>query len=230
MQTGPGTDVVVGPARAELALFWVGFPLVGAGLGWLVLQGSAWVASLPVAPVRRAFAYVASLPDPQATLVALGLGVIAGLALAAVAVHESLTVTVAGDAVTLDREGASRAVARSAVAGVFVDRNELVLLDRSSAELAREPVDLDARRLADAFRAHGYPWIPGGDPHAAEFRRWLDGAADLPAGANAVLRTRQRALDAGDAPGVLDGRDALAALGVVVRDEKKRQFWRPTRR
>ena len=48
----------------------------------------------------------------------------------------------------------------------------------------------------------------------------------LPVGADALLKARARALDKGDSGDAAELRSELARLGVVVRDEKKRQFVR----
>ena len=53
---------------------------------------------------------------------------------------------------------ADRRCDRSAVAEVFLDGKDLVLLGPDSNELAREKTDQSATRLADAFTRHGYPW------------------------------------------------------------------------
>jgi hypothetical protein len=71
--------------------------------------------------------------------------------------------------------------------------------------------------------------VPGGDPHKDEYRRWVEDLPDLPAGADAVLKARARALDRGDKEDAAQLRLELGKLGIVVRDEGKRQFWRRTR-
>jgi hypothetical protein len=58
----------------------------------------------------------------------------------------------------------------------------------------------------------------------------VEGDADLPATADAFLRARAKAVTDGKADGARELRDQLAMLGVVVRDEKKKQYWRPAKR
>jgi hypothetical protein len=135
-------------------------------------------------------------------------------------------VTVADDRVTFTRGGVARAVKRPLVSAVFLDGKQLVLLGRATEELAREASDLEADRLRDAFVVHGFPWRAGGDPYRDEYQRWVDGVPGLPASANALLKARARALDKGDGDEVAQLRADLARLGVVVRDESKRQYWR----
>ena len=129
---------------------------------------------------------------------AAALGALAGLVLAFIAVAESLVVTVTDAAVRFTRGEDVRDLPRGDIADVFLDGKRLVLLDREGGELAREKHDLRRRRLADAFRAHGYPWRDGGDPYAASFRRFVSGIDGLPPGADAVLRARQKAIERED--------------------------------
>ena len=154
-----------------------------------------------------------------------------GLVVAALAEQDYVRVTVADDQVTIARGGSSRRVRRASIAAVFLDGKQLVLLGQATDELDREGGDLpDAKRLQAAFAARGYPWEPGGDPHKDEYRRWVEDLPDLPAGADAILRARARALDRGDSQDAAQLRQELGRLGIVVREEGKHQLWRRTRR
>jgi hypothetical protein len=225
-----GGATVVAPPPGERALVWVGFPLIGAAAGWLLKSLAEWATSLPWVPFQGPLELVASVPDPQATIGSIALGVAGGLVVAVLAEQDYVRVTVEDDQLTVTRGGSSRRVPRASVAAVFLDGKQLVLLGHATDELAREGGDLpDAERLDAAFRAHGYPWVPGGDPHKGEYRRWVEDLPDLPAGADAVLEARARALDRGDQEDAAQLRLELGKLGIVVRDEGKRQFWRRTR-
>ncbi|AEW98394.1 YqeB family protein [Streptantibioticus cattleyicolor] len=202
------------------------FALVGAGTGRLLGPLAHWLVTLPWAPMQGPARLVAALPAP----VLYAVGAVAGLALGLVARHEQLVIRLTGDHVVLSRKGRQHGFARDAVATVFRDGKDLVLLGHDGGELARQACDIDANRVADAFAAHGYRWAKS-DPHGDRFRRWVPGTPGLPAGADALLKARQTALDkkgpTADEAGEL--RDELARLGVVVRDEKRRQYWRPLR-
>jgi hypothetical protein len=225
-----GGATVVAPPPAERALVWVGFPLIGAAAGWLLKSLAEWATSLPWVPFKGPLELVASVPDPQATIGSLALGVAGGLVVAVLAEQDYVRVIVEDDQLTVTRGGSSRRVRRASVEAVFLDGKQLVLLGHETDEVVREGGDLpDAERLEAAFRAHGYPWVPGGDPHKDEYRRWVEDLPDLPAGADAVLKARARALDRGDKEDAAQLRLELGKLGIVVRDEGKRQFWRRTR-
>jgi hypothetical protein len=217
--------VVAEPARRRV-LVWIGFPLLGLPAGWLLKSVAGWVASLPWVPFQEPFKLVASAPEPHASIGALVVGGLAGLVLATLAALDRLTVTVADHQVTFTRGGVTRAVKRPLVGAVFLDGRRPVLLGRATEELAREASDLEADRLRDALVVHGFPWRAGGDPYMDQYRRWVDDLPDLPASANVLLKARARALDKGDGDEAAQLRADLARLGVVVRDENKRQYWR----
>jgi hypothetical protein len=217
--------MTVAPSIWGRAATWAGLPVAGAAL-LLGLDRFADVAvRLPWAPMRGPFRLVQQVPEPQATIGALALGAVAGLVLAWMADAESLTVRFTGDEVVLTRPWVRRVVPRRDVAVAFRDRDRLVLLGRTGRELAREPAHLPARRLGPAFRAHGVEWSDR-DPYADAYRRWVPGLPDVPADAEAVFAARQAALKDGDTRDVEELRGELARLGFVVRDDRKRQYWR----
>jgi hypothetical protein len=169
--TPPPDRTVVAEPRWQRLAVWIGFPLLGIPAGWLFGSVAGWVASLPWAPFQGLFKLVASVPEPHASVGALAVGGLAGLALAVLAALERLTVTVADDQVAFTRGGVTRTVERSRVGAVSLDGRRLVLLGRAAGELAGEDApDLPADRLRDAFVVHGFPWRER-DPHADDTRR-----------------------------------------------------------
>ncbi|MFD3516779.1 hypothetical protein [Streptomyces sp. NPDC058657] len=212
-----------------LALMAAAFLALGAGLGWFVKIAAKWLVTLDWAPLQGPAGLVASIPEPGLTLAATGLGALLGVALALYARFEELSAEVTADHLTLTRKGESWQIPGSKVALAFVADKHFVLLGHDTAELAREKTDLPRDRLAAALTAHGYTWSDA-DPHQQDFRRWVPGAAGLPDGAHALLRARATVLEKGsDDEQLRELRAELARLGVVVRDDRKRQYWRPTR-
>jgi hypothetical protein len=221
-----GDETVVAVPLGERLLVWLALPLLGAGAGWLLSAIAGWVAGLPWAPFQGPFKLVASLPEPHVTIGALLLGASAGLLLALMAAEERMTVAVADDRLTIVRGDAAQTLPRGAIGGLFVEGKSLVLLSPAGAELARETADLNVAGLREALRAHGYPPLADGDPHEGSYQRWLEDAPELGPRANALLRARARALEKNDKEDAALLRAELAKLGVVVRDEKRRQYWR----
>ncbi|RAY11197.1 hypothetical protein DPM19_31040 [Actinomadura craniellae] len=202
-------------------LVWLVLPLVGAGLGWAVRPVARWAVDLDWLPLPGPVGLVASLPQ-QATIALVALGVLAGLALAGVVQYEELGGTVADGEVVLRRKGAEQRFARAEVGAVFAERGRVVLLGTDTRELADHEYTFKGR-VAAAFRAHGYPWTEG-DPHRDEFRRWVPGLPDLPAGADPLFAAREAVLKSQRDAAEL--RAELSRLGVVVRDRDGRQYWR----
>jgi hypothetical protein len=216
----------VAASGGDRAVAWIGFPLLGAAAGWVLKLVAGWVAGLPWAPFQGPFKLVASIAEPYATIGSLVLGLAVGLTVAVIAERELLAVTVTDNDVTLVR-GTDVTVAfeRSTVDAAFMDGKKLILLGSSGEELAREGSDLPAGALAKAFQAHVYPWRADGDPYQDNFRLWVHDMPGLPPGANALLAARAKAL-AGRGDDAAALRTELLRLGVVVREEKRRQYWR----
>ena len=222
-------EVVREPMWAA-ALVGAGFVLAGAGAvastAWLLRLAANWLMTVPGMPVPAPVRIVAALPEPWVTIGALAVGALGGLVVTFVGLYESLTVIISRENVVLTRKGSSQTLEGATVRGVFCEGKQLVVLGRYAEELAREPCDLREQRVAEAFGRHGYRWLDG-DPYAGEFRRWVPGTTALPPEASALLQARREALDDKDAADdVRELREELARLGVVVRDDKSRQFWR----
>ncbi|MCX4639038.1 hypothetical protein HEP86_39095 [Streptomyces sp. RPA4-5] len=207
-------------------LVYVVLALLGAGAGWLVKILAEWLAGLPWAPMQGPAKLLASVPEPWITVGLLSAGAVLGLIVGFIAQYEELSAVVSAERITLTRKGKDQEFARDRIVQAFLDGKQLVLLGDDEGELAREACDLDAQRVADTFRAHGYAWVDE-DPYKDDFRRWVPDVPGLPQGANALLKARARLLEKKSSTEELrELREEVAGLGVVVRDEKRRQYWR----
>jgi hypothetical protein len=219
--------VVREPAWVRIGL-WIVFPAIGGVLGWFLPGIAEWIVDIPGVPKKGPFRLVAGLPRGPATLIASGVGVVAGLLLAGIAAYERLTVTVARDHVALARGDKTSKVPRGQIWAAFADGKALVIVDNDGAEVARQKHDLSTDALAAAFRAHGLPWLAA-DPFQDRYRLWVAGTTGLPPGAEALLTERSTAVEKGKKEDAERLRTELANLGVVVREERKAQYWRPIR-
>ncbi|MEV0675483.1 hypothetical protein AB0I60_03065 [Actinosynnema sp. NPDC050436] len=222
----PSGVTVVDPPWLS-AVMWFGFPVLGAAAVYAVKLLAGLLLTLPWVPFEGPLRLVDSVPEPWGTVGAIALGAVAGLVLAVIGKHESLSVSVDRHEVVLDRGEDTTAVPAERVDAVFLDGKQLVLLGHRQEELAREQSDLRPVELAEAFRGQGFRWLDA-DPHHDAFRRWVPGTPGLPIGADALLKARDRALRGKD-KSMKDARELraeLARLGVVVRDRKERQYWR----
>ncbi|WP_265523439.1 YqeB family protein [Oerskovia flava] len=231
--SAPSAARTVGPSTVDLLVLWAGIPALGAGLAYGVLRLAGWYTGLPWAPFQGPARLVDELLGERGALgvaIALGLGALAGAVFAGFARRDIAVVTVAPERASVVLHGTATELDRAEVTSVYVDRKALVVLGGpdGAGELAHAVTELGTPRLADAFRAQGWPWCDE-DPYAGALRRWVPGDESLPASADAVLRARAVMLEAGTSDDVADLRRELSRLGVVVRDVDKKQYWRPAR-
>ena len=218
-----GEVIVLKESAWFLTLFCVA---CGAGIGWLVTLLADWLVTLSWAPLQRPAELLTSVPEPWLTIGGVGVGALLGLVVGFIAVHESLSVSVSPGRVVLGVRDATQEFGRDEIGLAARDGKQLVLLGPDGMEIAREHSGLSWTRVAEAFAQHGYRWADE-DPHREEFRRWVPGMPGLPDGADALLRAREVARKKEE--GSEDARELrgeLLRLGVVVRDEKQRQYWR----
>lgn len=211
-------------------LLGVAFVLLGAGVFelvyWLLKLLADWLLSLSSAPFRPAAEILTSLPEPW---VAIGVAVVGGAAGAVVSVmakHESVSVTVSEQSVTVATRGKAATFDHTDIASVFYEEKTLVMLGKRREELTRTPCDLGADPLSKAFIDKGYLWATE-DPYKTRFRPWVRNMPGLPAEANAILAARSKALsEDDDSIDPEELRVELSNIGVVVRDKNKKQYWR----
>ncbi|MFC0675142.1 stable inheritance protein KleA [Brachybacterium hainanense] len=236
-----GTTVVRRHAGIGIAA-WIVLPLLGAAAGlllsrlpgWLTLL-PAWVFALPFTPDRDQLLTLAAAIGAPGVLVLMIGGAVAGGILALLDSAETISLRIGPDALLVlsgDDE-----IARSAIGEVdcafleTVEKKVLVIQTRDGGELFRGPVELAAGAVRDGLAAHGISWAEE-DPHEARFQRWVDGMPGLSEHAQAVLRERRRVLEKKD-QGDEERKQAealrgeAARLGVVLRDRRGVQQWRP---
>ncbi|MGW3467869.1 YqeB family protein [Saccharopolyspora sp. NPDC000995] len=206
---------------------WIVCPLLAALVVWLLRLASAWVAGLPWAPFQGVFQLAASVPDPWGMVGAIAIGAILGLGFAGLMAQERLTVTVEPEQVVLTVGRSQQHIARAEIGYVYVDGKNLLVLDESGGEHIRQPSDLDKFALRRAFTEHGYPWRDK-DPFTGSYSLWVEDTPELSLRINSLMAARERALRkrAGKEAALL--RTELVKHKILVRDEKKRQYWRTT--
>lgn len=221
----PQAETVVRDPAWVAVLMWVGLPIAGALVFWGIKAIAGWLVQIPGVPFSGLLELATKAPEPWLTIGAFVVGAVAGLVLAFIGQHETLQLTVSDADVRMRRMDVPSSATRDAVASVFLDGKRLVLLGPRGEEVASEKSELPRDRVRSAFEAHGYPWVDE-DPFKDQYRLWVEDLPDLPPGANAVLNARSKALDKDGETDVRELRGELVKLGVVVRDQKKRQYVR----
>ncbi|MEV0123566.1 hypothetical protein AB0I16_18890 [Streptomyces sp. NPDC050703] len=217
---------VLGHPKGELWLLLAGLPAAGLLAGLALPRLARWASGSPVLPWRDGVAFVGRLDAPWQTGLVMAAGLVAGLVLAFTAIAEAMRLELTDERVRIEQHDTVLVLERADVSAVFRDGGHLVFLGADSGELARGEHGAPAAALADAFRAHGYPWRDA-DPHAALFHRWIPGTPGLPAEIHALLKARRTALKRSAGRDARDLAEAVREAGFVVRDEKGEQYWRP---
>jgi hypothetical protein len=177
-------------------------------------------------PFGFVFRLVDSFDTPREIALHLLVWVVLGCVMAWMSFWGEARVTVGTTTLAVTREGRTAMFLRDEISAVFVDGKELVVLDRRSREVAREPHQARVPELAAALTGFQFPWRDG-DPYASLYRPWTAGGGELSETANAMLALRAAALRRRAGAEARGLRGAVQELGFVVRDDRTGQSWRP---
>lgn len=196
---------------------------VGVGLGFALptvarlLERGLEVTPFPVPGILHG---IAELPHIWSVPIMTVLGLVGAGFIATASHTEALRLTIYDDHVEYGQNGAEGWIDRSDVSRVYVDGRYLVFLNRVGT--VRHRLDADAlskTRVADAFRAHDYPWSET-DPYDAQYVTWIDGRPEFSEHEHALLRKLQAARKCDDAETQTDVTTELADAGLVTRERR----------
>lgn len=129
--------------------------------------------------------------------------------------------------VRLEAKQGSAVYSRDEISEIFLDKDELVLLDARAQELSRTTSEAGlARKMAHAFTTLEYPWVGTKDPRDDAFTDWVDRSAELSEPIHALFRKRHRAREDKRFGEAEEAREQLAARGIIVRDRGAKQQYR----
>lgn len=223
MAAASPTEVTAGPWAARAP--WIALPLLGAVIGLVLRVAALWLVQLRWAPFQGVFELLSAGAEPVGTLVVAACCAVVGLGFAGLRAQERLGLAVSPEELLLTRGTSSQRFARSDIGAVHPDGDELVVLDAEDGELTRQRCGLDRAEVRRALLEHDFPWCDQ-DPHRGAYREWTGDSAELSLRGNALLAERERAVRRRSTGEAASLRRRLAELGIVVRDEGKRQFWR----
>lgn len=222
--SAPSTTVTIdskmAPAFAATgaAAGFVGALLVGPVVSWLLNR----IDTAP-GPLRL----IDQLPLLWSIPLLTVLGAVGGWIVFAVWNEEVGRVVIDHQAVRLESKKTTSVYSREEIAEVFLDKDELVILDHRFRELSRTASDNGlASKLATSFIEFEYPWAGAKDPRDEAFIEWVDRSGNLHSVTHSLLRARHRALTDGKAGEADALREQLAAHGIVVRDRGGKQQYR----
>lgn len=155
------------------------------------------------------------------------LGAIAGWVIFTAWDSEIGRVEVDDQQVRIASKKAAAVYTRDEIAEIFLDKDELILVDEHARELSRTPSEAGlAQKLSRAFTTFDYPWAGTTDPRDDAYINWTDRSTELEDESHALLRKRRRALEDKRLGEADAAREELASRGIMVRDRDGRQQYR----
>ncbi|GGG02634.1 hypothetical protein GCM10010912_54300 [Paenibacillus albidus] len=214
-----------GLSRLEQMLLWALISLAGLALGCFLPAIARWAAALSWIPFQGPLKLIASQEGLWLPILTGVLGLGGGLYLSHYVIKECLIAEVTGLEVAIRINGKEMTYDKSQLQACYLDGKELVLTGINGHELFREPMSSSSSRLASAFREHHFPWTEE-DPYKDQFTLWVPDAPGLDPAVNALLKARKKALKKEETEDARAFRQELDRLGIAVRDEGIRQYWR----
>lgn len=213
-------------SNSDKVIMWLGFPLIGLVLGWFLPSIAKWSSSLAWIPFFEGpLKLIASYDGVWVGIITMILGLIAGVAFTFLAFHESLEISLYDDKVVLKLRDDETILNKNDIALVFMDKKQIVLIGHDKKELFRFKQELTKHTVGAAFIKHHYPWSDT-DPFHKDFKTWVVDSPDLSPAANALLKARKIALEAGNDEEAFQLVQELWKLRVSVKENDKRQYYR----
>lgn len=212
-------------SKTDKVILWLGFPLIGLVIGWILPSIAKWGSSLPWVPFEGPLKLIASYNGAWVGFITMILGLIAGVILTLLSFHESLEMSIYDDRVILKLRDDEIILKKKDISLVFMDKKQLVLLGIDEKELFRCKQELNKSRVATAFIKHNYLWSDT-DPFKNDFKTWVVDCPDLSPAANALLKARKISIEKGDNDEAFQLIKELWKLGVSVKENDNRQYYR----
>jgi len=218
-------ESVLGLSKGDKATLIIIPPILGAVLGWFAPIIAEWLIRLPFIPFKEALEWMLTWDGYWVPIIAMGIGLIAGIIFTSYAFLETLKITISDEEVKLEVKGQVATLNKQDISAIFMEGKHLTILGADGVELYREESEPKKDVVAEAFAHHNYPWVDK-DPFENQYLRWVENYPDFPSHVNTLLSAREKAFKNDEAAEAEVLRRDLAKLGVVIRDEDKRQYVR----
>ena len=193
--------------------------------GYFIKILAGWAAKIPIIPLSPLWEWISGWHGSWVPIAGIVIGIVAGIAFSIYAFGETLYITVKDDVIICHLKEEEKTIPSSNVGTVYMEGKKIVVLDRIGRELYRGQPEAKRYKVADAFRHHGYPWEEQ-DPYLNDYQIWESEHPDFPGFINTALSERAEALKGNKEEEAERLRKHLVASGVVIRDDKKKQYVR----
>ena len=227
-------QTVISISNLEKILWGIGFSVLGATLGYFLLDILSWAVTIEILPYKNRISFImkftnfihSHLGSWSNFLVAL-IGLFIGIYLAKLLLKESPTIVVSGHSINIISEFKDSEFTKREIKDIYFDHEDCVIVDLSGRELLRKSYDLNKNDLKNALRHYDYP-LHSEDPYRVHFRLWICDTQELPVHVNALLKAREVSKKNNDEDEVIGIRKELSKLRIIVKDSNTEQYWRPS--
>ncbi len=221
------SHTLIGVTKTAVFFLYAALAIIGFAIGYFIPQIAKWALSLPWIPLEGPLRLITFFSRVLQLHLSLLFSVcVRGFGSLILLLQCCCLSKLTDHTVEFIKGKKVQTIHSDDIALVFMDHKRLVLLGTAGYELVREEIDEKPVNVEKAFRQHHYEWATDGDPFKDQFRRWIPDAPDLSQGAHALLKARHKALQDEEKDDIEEFRLELAQLGIVVRDEGTRQYWR----
>lgn len=152
------TTARLGFDQEARAFIYSACAVVGVGLGAALPQVARWAAGWPWIPFQGLLQAIAAVDSSWAMWGRPSMGLILGIAFAAIVVFESPVLLVTDAQICVSERGNSRTILRADIAGIYRDGSKVVVESPQGRRLFHGQIEGNKESVRDAFVSHGYPW------------------------------------------------------------------------
>ncbi|MBB4823336.1 hypothetical protein HNO89_000556 [Sporosarcina luteola] len=223
---------IIAVSRFEKWAWLIAFSIFGVALGYFFSRILSWLMTKDRIPFQERLTFINKFVElfqlhlgEWSNVLFSIVGLVGGLYGAKLLLRESPAISITNDNIKIANDVITIELLQDEIRDIYYDHDELVIVGCSGHELLRKSYDSKPETLKVAFKQHGYPFRTD-DLYSHLFTLWQPASQHLPDHVHALLKAREIAKknDEGEEANVM--RSELAKLGVVVKDEGTKQFWR----
>src|SRR5690625_2142659 len=127
-------ETVLGLSKGDKATLIIIPPILGAVLGWFAPIIAEWLIKLPFIPFKGVLEWMLTWDGYWVPIIAMGLGLIAGIIFTSYAFLETLKITLSDEEVKLEVKGQVATINKQDISAIFMEGKHLTILGADRSE------------------------------------------------------------------------------------------------
>src|SRR5690625_1090345 len=128
-------ESVLGLSKGDKATLIIIPPILGAVLGWFAPIIAEWLIRLPFIPLKEALEWMLTWDGYWVPIIAMGIGVIAGISYTSYAFLETLKITIFDEEVKLEVKGQVVTLNKLDIYAIFTQGKHLTIIGADGVEI-----------------------------------------------------------------------------------------------